>query len=161
TSGTVTFTFRASDGTLESDPATVTITIVSGNRAPVCSAVSYQTPQDTPLSDSLSCTDADGDALTYSLVAGTAHGTTALNANGGFTYPPPTGYHGPDSFTFRASDGTAESSTVQASLDVGATNALPTAADDTATLAEDGSKVVDVLANDSPGAGEASQHLSA
>ena len=50
-------------------------------------------------------TDADGDALTAVLIAGPAHGTLTLNADGSFTYTPAAGYNGTDSFTYRASDG--------------------------------------------------------
>ena len=44
----------------------------------------------------------------------------ALNANGGFTYTPTTGYSGPDSFTYHANDGTADSNIVTVSLTVNA-----------------------------------------
>lgn len=63
-------------------------------------------------------TDADGDALTPVLVTGPAHGTLTLNADGSFTYTPTTGYHGPDSFTYAASDGTLQSSPVVVILQV-------------------------------------------
>ena len=41
-----------------------------------------------------------------------------LAANGGFTYTPTAGYTGPDSFTYKANDGTADSNTVTVSLTV-------------------------------------------
>ena len=56
-------------------------------------------------------TDADGDDLTAELVSGPAHGTVTLNADGSFAYLPAAGYHGPDSFTYRPDDGTADGST--------------------------------------------------
>src|SRR5262249_53344864 len=129
TSGTVTFTYRASDGTLASDPATVTIQIVGGNTAPSCAPASFETNEDTPLSGTVSCTDPDGDALTYALVAGTAHGTIVLNSGGTFTYTPGDGYHGPDSFTIRASDGTATSNVATQSITIDPVNDAPSAAD--------------------------------
>ena len=54
-------------------------------------------------------TDADGDALTAILVTGPAHGTLALNADGSFIYTPAANYNGADSFTYKASDGSADS----------------------------------------------------
>ena len=54
-------------------------------------------------------TDGDGNPLTAAVVTGPAHGTLALNANGSFTYTPTANYNGADSFTYRASDGTANS----------------------------------------------------
>ena len=70
-------------------------------------------------------TDAQGDALTANLVANVTHGTLALNAHGGFLYTPTAGYHGPDGFTYRANDGTANSNVATASINVSQT-ALPT-----------------------------------
>ena len=51
-------------------------------------------------------------------MADVGHGTLALAANGGFTYTPTAGYSGPDSFTYKANDGTADSNTVTVSLTV-------------------------------------------
>ena len=53
-----------------------------------------------------SCTDADGETLTYEIVTPPAHGTLGdPGAGGGRTYTPDPGFAGDDSFTFRASDG--------------------------------------------------------
>jgi VCBS repeat-containing protein len=43
------------------------------------------------------------------LVSGPAHGTLTLNANGSFTYTPAANLQRPDSFTYRANDGEADS----------------------------------------------------
>ena len=48
-----------------------------------------------------------------------------LTRNGGFLYTPTAGYHGPDGFTYRANDGTANSNVATASINVSQT-ALPT-----------------------------------
>ena len=63
-------------------------------------------------------TDADSNPLTAVLVTNVTHGALALDANGGFTYTPTAGYSGPDSFTYKANDGTANSNTVTVSLTV-------------------------------------------
>ena len=63
-------------------------------------------------------TDADSDPLTAVLVSDVSHGTLSLAASGGFTYTPTGGYSGPDSFTYKANDGTADSNTVTVSLTV-------------------------------------------
>ena len=63
-------------------------------------------------------TDADSDPLTAVLVSDVSHGTLSLAASGGFTYTPTGGYTGPDSFTYKANDGTADSNTVTVSLTV-------------------------------------------
>ena len=66
----------------------------------------------------LACTDADGDALTLSKVAGPSHGTLGAIDQGTkmVTYTSAAGYSGPDSFTYKANDGTADSSTVKVTL---------------------------------------------
>ena len=55
----------------------------------------------------LQVSDADADPLTAILDTTVSHGGLTLNANGGFSYTPTTGYSGPDSFTYHANDGTA------------------------------------------------------
>ena len=56
----------------------------------------------------LTASDVDGDTLTYAVVAGPAHGS--LSGTGpSRTYIPDPGYEGPDSFTFSADDGMADS----------------------------------------------------
>ena len=54
-------------------------------------------------------TDADGDSLAALLVSGPQHGTVALAPDGSFRYTPEANYFGLDSFTYKASDGLAES----------------------------------------------------
>ena len=53
--------------------------------------------------------DPDGDAIAAVLVSGPTNGTLTLNANGSFTYTPNAGFHGKDSFTYNAFDGTNNS----------------------------------------------------
>ena len=95
----------------------------AGNIAPAAAADSYSTPQNTALVQAApgvlaNDTDANGDPMTAILNANVTHGSLTLNANGGFTYTPTTGYSGPDSFTYHANDGTANSSVVTVSLTV-------------------------------------------
>jgi hypothetical protein len=61
------FTFTASDGTLTSNVATVSITVTSVNDAPVASAGSAQTVNagETARLDGTGSSDVDGNALTY------------------------------------------------------------------------------------------------
>ncbi len=51
--------------------------------------------------------DADGNTLTASAGATSANGgNVSMNANGGFTYNPPAGFEGTDTFTYTITDGT-------------------------------------------------------
>jgi len=63
-------------------------------------------------------TDANGDPLTVSSVGVAAHGT-AINMGTHILYRAPAGYMGPDTFTYRASDGQADSAAATVSLTVG------------------------------------------
>ncbi|MBI4601843.1 MAG: DNRLRE domain-containing protein [Planctomycetes bacterium] len=72
--GSDSFTFRASDGQADSNVAVVSITVTPVTDAPVSSPQSVATPEDTPVAITLTATDADGDALTYTVVAGPANG---------------------------------------------------------------------------------------
>ena len=132
------FTFRASDGTAESNVATISLTVNPVNDAPTASDGSLATNEDTPASGQVVATDVDGNPLTYSIVAAPAHGTVNLNpVTAAFTYTPAANYNGPDSFTFRASDGAANSNVATISITVQAVNDAPTASDGSLTTAED------------------------
>jgi VCBS repeat-containing protein len=121
--GTDSFTYAASDGTLTSDP--VTVTLQSIDTAPVAVADNYTTAEGAPLTIAAPAgvlandTDYDGgETLTAALVAGPAHGTFVFNADGSFTYTLATDYSGADSFTYKASDGTLASNVATVSLTV-------------------------------------------
>ena len=151
------FTYRASDGSLTSNTATVSITVTTVNSPPIAANDAYTTNEDAPLivpakgvlaNDS----DPDNDSLTTILGANPSHGTLVLSPNGSFTYTPTTDYSGPDAFTYRASDGTLGSNFATVSITVSPINHAPAAADDTYSTTEDVALVVDaakgVLAND-------------
>jgi VCBS repeat-containing protein len=107
--GTDTFTYRVTDGTLSSAPATVTVTVKPSNDAPVAQNSFISTPEDTPISDHVLVSDGDSATLTVTLVSAPTHGTVTLDPNGTFSYVPALNYNGTDSFTFKASDGSSQS----------------------------------------------------
>src|SRR5207247_1017035 len=116
------FTYKASDGQAQSDVATVTITVTPVNDAPVAANDdSYTTAEDTQLTVSApgvlaNDSDVDGDPLTAILVSSPAHGTLNLNSDGSFSYVPAANYNGPDSFTYKANDGQADSGIATVSI---------------------------------------------
>jgi hypothetical protein len=72
--------------------------------------------------------DGDGDLLSPVVVDDPTHGTLAVNADGTITYTPDPDYnsnYGPDGFTYRASDGTAESGLTNVVIDVTPVNDAP------------------------------------
>ena len=119
------FTFKVNDGLVDSNVATVSITVTAVNDAPTCANDSGSTAEDATLNDTLVCADVDGSTLTYSRVTDAANGTVTVNANGTFSYVPNANYTGPDSFTFKANDGTVDSNTATYSITVTAVNDAP------------------------------------
>jgi hypothetical protein len=106
--GSDSFQYLANDGTSDSNTATVTLTVVAVNDAPVIGASTFTVPQDGVLNATLEASDVDGDVLTFTAGGdGPYHGTLTLNGDGTFTYAPAPRYLGADSFAFSVSDGTA------------------------------------------------------
>ena len=107
--GTDSFTVTVSDGTNEVD-CDISVLVNSINDAPVASySASVSTNEDTPISETISATDVDGDAVTISVKDGNGplHGTLEL-VEGGYTYTPAADFNGTDGFTITAADGTDE-----------------------------------------------------
>jgi Ca2+-binding RTX toxin-like protein len=147
------FTFKANDGAVNSNVATVTINVTAQNDAPVAQNGTANVPANTPFTGTLVATDVDSPSLTFSIGTGPAHGTVNITnaATGAYTYTPATNYGGADSFTFKASDGSLNSNvaTVAVTVATPATVYLlngdlivnGTAGADTIALAKSGSGV--------------------
>jgi len=131
--GSDTFTYKANDGAADSSIATVSLSVT--NNAPTASSDSYNIHQGNALAVAASHgvlhndADADGDTLTANLISDVSHGYLALSDDGSYNYLPDSGYSGSDSFTYEASDGAANTSTVTVTINV--TNDAPLASDDT------------------------------
>jgi hypothetical protein len=111
------FTFKANDGTVDSNLATVSITVTQVNNPPVAYDQSVSTTKNTPIAITLTASDPDGDALTYTIATNPSHGTLT-GAAPNLTYTPAAGYAGPDSFTFKANDGAADSNIATISITI-------------------------------------------
>jgi len=154
--GSDSFTWKANDGTNDSNVATYSLSITHVNHAPVAKDDAYSVAEDGTLSTPKpgvlgNDTDLDSDPLSAQLVAGPSHGTLTLNADGSFVYTPTPLTFGSDSFTYKVSDGQALSNTATVSLTVTQVNHAPVAKDDTYTTSEDTPLVITtggVLAND-------------
>ena len=131
---------------------TFTITVTGTNDAPTCVTDNNATFVNASLNAAIdSCVDIDADSLNYALVTQSTHGTTAVNANGTYTYTPNANFLGNDSFTFKANDGTLDSNvatmTIQVQADPIARNDVaPT--DFPAIMQGSGPTAIPVLAND-------------
>lgn len=110
--GTDSFTYRVSDGSA-TDDGTVSVTTSAVNDAPVAVDDAYSTPTDTTLGVTApgvlaNDSDVDGDPLTAVAASGLTSqlGSYSLNTDGSFSYTPPSGFTGTDSFSYTViSDG--------------------------------------------------------
>jgi uncharacterized delta-60 repeat protein len=119
--GEDTITYRLGTSTGTSNTATITITVTEPNGPPTAVDDVYALPETGPLVVAApgvltNDTDPDGDPLTATVVDPPAVGTLTLSLDGGFTYDFPAELVGPVTFTYKASDGTAESAPVTVTL---------------------------------------------
>ena len=97
-----------------------------GNTAPVAVDDAYNTNEDTTLNEAApgvlaNDTDGENDTLTATLVSGPANAASFnLNSDGSFSYTPSLNFSGVDSFTYKASDGEAESNIATVEITVNA-----------------------------------------
>ena len=142
------FTYKVSDGIAQSNLVTVSLThqLRSTTRR-------WPWPTATPRTRTrrwwwpapgllANDSDPEGGALTAVKVANPTRGTVTVNANGSFTYTPNANYNGPDSFTYRVSDGSANSATVTVSITVNAVNDAPVANNQARSLNEDATRAI-------------------
>ena len=120
------------------------------NRAPSANAQTLSTSEDTALELTLSGTDPDGDALSYSVTTQPAHGALSGDAPT-LIYTPNPNYNGTDSFTFTVSDGAATSSAATVTLKVGQVNDAPTASAQSVSTDEDTPLTLTLTGSDDEG----------
>ena len=94
------------------------------NTAPVAAGQSATAVSGSPTNITLVATDADNDPLTYLVVTPPANGKVTIAGNIA-TYTSNAGYVGPDSFTFKANDGKADSNVATVNINVVAGPAPP------------------------------------
>ena len=113
------------------------------NDAPVAADDGYAAIEDAPLAVAAAAgllandSDLDDDPLAAILLGGPAHGTLILHPDGGFSYAPDPDFHGTDSFTYRADDGSGDGNEATVSLTVAPVNDPPSGADATILVDED------------------------
>ncbi len=165
TKGQHTLVFRARDASCGLDALIVTSDLQMvptnapappSNTVPVAGSDSFALVEDLSLDVPgpgvlANDTDDDGDALMATIVATPRHGTVILRSDGGFTYMPASNYNGSDSFTYKATDGQADSAPAPVNLTIAAVNDPPQAVDDQAVLMKNVPLFVSIrtlLAND-------------
>jgi Big-like domain-containing protein/CARDB protein/matrixin len=137
--GTHTITASVQDSGGLPGSASITITVNPANTAPTAGNQVITASEDTPLSVTLSGSDAQQCELQFAVVTGPANGTLGPITNNGcaggtpntdsavLTYTPGANFSGSDSFTYRVSDG-ALTANATVSITVNAVNDAPIAA---------------------------------
>jgi Bacterial Ig domain len=131
--GPDTITYLVSDGTIQSNFATVSVTVTPVDDAPVAFAGSASTASGTPVSITVRGYDWETCELGFSIAGQPAHGTlSAIGAapcgpggpldqnvdSASIVYTPAAGFSGPDSLSFTVTDGTTVSSPATISISV-------------------------------------------
>jgi large repetitive protein len=126
--GTDSFTYKANDGTVDGNTATVSLTVTPVNDAPVAPSGEFTTLEDTAITMQRMAYDVDGDTLTPSLVTPPSHGWLTSDSTT-VTYHPNADWHGTDSFTYKVNDGTVDSNIGTITINVTSVNDAPVAGD--------------------------------
>jgi FtsP/CotA-like multicopper oxidase with cupredoxin domain len=160
-SGNDQFTYLASNGTLASNAATVTITVTAVDDPPVANPDSATTLPTVPVTINVVANDTDPDGDLNSASANTAcvsgnpvcsgpsNGTLLNNGNGAFTYTSTGTYTGPDSFVYEVCDTTAPTPLCDtATVNIQVVNNAPVANPDSASTPAEVPVTINVVAND-------------
>jgi len=102
------FTFKVNDGTQDSAPATITVTVPALNDAPVAEddVASMYEGEAMTINVIGNDTDVDGtiDPSTVTIGTGPSNGSVVENVDGTVTYTPTAGFIGTDTFTYTVQD---------------------------------------------------------
>jgi len=142
------FEFLVNDGQDDSVVTTASIEIAAVNDAPVASAASFNTLEDSVLSNNLSAIDIDSENLTYTVQRATTFGSIEINPDGTFVYMPNPNYFGEDSFSFIVTDGNLDSEEAMVTINVDSINDLPVVQQQSFTFIEDETLDYIIVASD-------------
>src|SRR5260221_224261 len=111
------FTYQVSDGHGGTATAAVSMTVNPVNDAPMVANVSFTLAEDASFTGAVAATDIDSATLTYALV-GSAPAGLVFNTDGTFSYTPPADFNGQVSFSYKANDGSLDSTPATATINV-------------------------------------------
>ena len=152
--GTDSFTYYANDGSQNSTPTLVHITVLPVNDAPIAANDAIITNEDTPVGIPILSNDTDVDdvlnATMIVLINSPTQGTLTINTTAGtVVYSPNLNYNGNDSFTYQVKDAAgALSNTATVAITINPVNDAPIANADFATTPEETPVSIPVLVND-------------
>jgi len=149
--GTDTFTYKANDGTSDSNIATVTVTVNAIDDEPNTNDISTTTDEDVSVTLTLTADEYDGQNYSFSIISNPSNGTATLSG-ATVTYVPNQDWNGTDTFTFEATDDrTAKTNVATATITVNAVNDAPTSSEVSGSADEDNSVDIELSATDVDG----------
>jgi len=119
--GMDTFSFKASDGFLDSNIAQIVLTIYPVDDPPVAKDLSFQTTENTQYTFTFSQTDVDGDQLFYNIVKPPMHGSLSeisQDLSKFLSYTPDNWFWGTDMFVYTLSDKNSVSMTATVNINI-------------------------------------------
>ena len=123
--GADSLSFVANDGSQDSAPAVIDITVTPVNDVPSATDIAVDAIAGQAVAVSLSGQDDDSDSLTFRVLTQPANGTLSGPVTA-LLYTADAGFSGTDSFTFVANDGTVDSAPATVTLQVTDNNTPPT-----------------------------------
>lgn len=150
-SGLDNFSYTVNDGELDSSAASVTINVLPINDIPSADNLSFSGFEDIPLNIVLNGSDADNDALTFTILTNPTQGVLEQVA-GNYVYQPAPNFSGVDSFTFQASDSQNTSLPATVSITIAPVNDAPSLANIALQTNEDNAIDTILSGSDSEGA---------
>ena len=129
-------TYIANDGAVDSEVASVDITVDPINDQPVANNLSVVTEEDTDVEFTITASDVDGDTLTFTITTQPENGLLSGTAPD-LTYTPNTNFSGSDGFTFLVNDEFDDSTEATVTLTINPVNDAPTVDNQSVNTLED------------------------
>ena len=135
---TDTLNYKANDGALDSNTATLTISIIPDNESPVATNATVSATEQVAATWDISAyvTDNEGDSLTYSIISGPSSGSASFSGSN-LTYTSNSDTATSDVITYRAADQYSNSNIGTLTITISPVNDGPTATNQTENITED------------------------
>ncbi|PKN85194.1 MAG: hypothetical protein CVU46_11945 [Chloroflexi bacterium HGW-Chloroflexi-8] len=134
--GSDSFSFKANDTHIDSNIATITLTIQPVNDVPSADTKEFTTQMGVAIPITLTGSDVENSPLTFTVVANPSNGILS-GSSPNLVYTPNGGYSGSDSFTYTSNDTLATSLAATVTINITALNQTPIANNQTVSTNED------------------------
>jgi hypothetical protein len=145
------FTFSINEGKADKNPATISVTVLAVNDAPMAYHRTETIKVNKSIASTLTGRDVDGNPLAFIISTEPEHGTLTFDSNfktnGRLIYTPEPYFEGTDNFTFKLNDGVVDSAPATVSINV-RPNLLPVAESHSVTTPEDTPVQIGLIGSD-------------